>query len=251
MGKHSFLLYYLVARDFKVKYRRSFLGVLWSILNPLLMMLVMSSVFSYVFRFDIDNFPVYLILGQVSYGFLSESTTMAMSSILGSASLIKKVYIPKHFFAFEKVIFSFINFTISFVAVAVVLIVYKIQFTFSILFLPLFLLYLFVFCLGIGFFLSSAAVFFRDILHLYNVLLTAWAYLTPIFYPIEALSAEMQAIMQLNPMYHYITYLRDIVLYGVAPSFQANLICAAFSLGAFVIGISFFSKNKDKFILHI
>ena len=251
ISRYNFLLRYLIVRDFKVKYRRSVLGVLWSVLNPLLMMFVVSSVFSYVFRFNIENFPAYLILGQVFFNVLSESTNVSMTAIIGSASLIKKVYIPKYIFPLEKVLFSFINFLISFIAVAVVLSVYKIPIHLSILYLPLILIYLLAFCLGISFLLSTVAVFFRDTLHLYSVVLTAWSYLTPIFYPAEALSPQIMTFMRLNPMYHFIRYFRNIVLYGEIPSLYNNFVCMGFAAISLTIGLSVFYKNQDKFILHI
>lgn len=252
LKRRSFLLYYLTARDFKVKYRRSVLGILWSVLNPLLMMFVVSAVFSYVFRQDIKSFPVYLILGQVVFNFLSESTNLAMNSVLGAAPLIKKVYIPKYIFPFEKVLFSFVNFLISFIAVAIVLIIYQVPLSFTAFLLPLLMLYLFLFCLGIGLLLSSVAVLFRDIVHLYGVIITAWTYLTPIFYPVTALEGTfMRQVMEFNPMFHYVDYMRQIILYHSVPSLTENLICIGFAVLFLAIGVFAFKKNQDKFILYI
>jgi ABC-2 type transport system permease protein len=249
--KYRFLLIQLVSRDFKTKYRRSFLGILWSVLNPLLMMIVVSSVFSYVFRFNVDNFPVYLILGQTLFNFLSESTSIAMSSILGSASLIKKVYMPKYIFAVGKVVFSLINFLISFVAIGIVLLSNKIPLHSSIIYLPLIVFYMFIFCLGLGLILSTVSVFFRDTLHLYSVLLTAWSYLTPIFYPVDSLSSGMRIFMNFNPMYYYIEYFRNIILYGRMPTIQENLICFFISVACLLLGGLVYKKHQDRFILYI
>ncbi|MDD3242504.1 MAG: ABC transporter permease [Eubacteriales bacterium] len=251
LRKYKFLLSQLVGRDFKTKYRRSYLGVLWSILNPLLMMLVVSAVFSYVFRFNIEKFPVYLILGQTFFNVLSESTTIAMGSIIGSGQLIKKVYVPKYIFPAEKVMFSFVNFAISFVAIAIVMIYFKVPLSASMICLPLVLIYLFLFCMGVGLFLSALAVFFRDTLHLYNVLLTAWSYLTPIFYPVDSLNSTMLKLMNLNPMYHYIQYFRNIMMYGTFPTIQENWICLGFSIAALALGMWFFRRRQDRFILYI
>lgn len=249
--KYRFLLFQLVSRDFKTKYRRSFLGILWSVLNPLLMMIVVSSVFSYVFRFNVDNFPVYLILGQTLFNFLSESTSIAMSSILGSASLIKKVYMPKYIFAVGKVVFSLINFLVSFIAIGIVLLANKVPIHSSIIYLPLIVFYMFIFCLGLGLILSTVSVFFRDTLHLYSVLLTAWSYLTPIFYPVDSLSNEMRTFMNFNPMYYYIDYFRNIILYGKMPTIQDNLICLLISIAFLIIGGLVYKKHQDRFILYI
>lgn len=248
---HRFLLSQLVGRDFKIKYRRSYLGILWSVLNPLLMMIVISAVFSYIFRFNIENFPVYLILGQTLFGVMSDATNSSMSSVIGSGQLIKKVYIPKFIFPLEKVAFAFVNFGVSFIAVLAVILVYRVPITWSVICLPLVLLYLFMFSLGIGLFLSALAVFFRDTLHLYGVLLTAWTYVTPLFYPIDALPEQMIAVIRFNPMYHFITYFRDIMMNGTFPTLTDNWLCFGMGIITLLLGGWFFTRRQDKFILHI
>ena len=195
------------------------LGVLWSVLNPLLMMIVLTAVFSVVFRFDIPNFPVYLILGQTLFTFMSDATSGAMSSIIDSAPLIKKIRINKMLFPLEKVVFSLLNFAISLVAVAAVIAFFQIPLTWNILLLPLLLFYIFLFCLGLGLLLSSLAVFFRDVMHL--------------------------------PMYYYVTYFRDIALNGVTPSLGANVICLGCGVATLVIGFAVFRKQQKKFILYV
>jgi len=250
-ARYSFLLKQLVSRDFKLKYRRSILGGLWSILNPLLMMLVISSVFSYMFRFEIKNFPVYLILGQTLFNFFSEATNTSMTAILSSAGLIKKVYIPKYIFPVEKVLFAFVNFFISLTAVVIVMIVFRIQPQVTLFFLPLLLVYVLLFTMGIAILLSSICVFFRDTIHLYGVLLIAWMYLTPIFYPVDQLNPWMRNILMINPMTHFVQYFRNIAMYGVVPSVETNLICLAVGIGSLLIGLAVFKKQQDRFILHI
>lgn len=249
--RYRFLLSQLIGRDFKTKYRRSYLGILWSLLNPILMMIIVSAVFSFVFRFDIENFPVYLILGQITFSFFSEATQIATTTITGSGQLIKKVYLPKYIFPLSKVMFSFINFLITFIAVALVLCFYKIDLTINVLFLPLWLFEYFLFTLGISFFLAATMVFMRDTQYLYSIVILAWGYVTPIFYPVESLSPWMQEIMNLNPLYHYIRYLRDILLNGICPSLAQNIICCVLAIGSFLIGIHYFYKRQNKFILHI
>lgn len=249
--RNWFILSSLVGRDFKLKYRRSVLGVLWSVLNPLLMMIVLAAVFSYMFRFSIENFPLYLILGQTLFDFMAHSTSGAMSSIIDNASLIKKIRIEKILFPLEKVLFEFVNFAISLIAVVIVMIYFHIAPTLNVLFLPLLLIYMFLFCSGIGMLLSSLSVFFRDIMHLWGVVLTAWTYATPLFYPVEMLAPWMIQIMQFNPMYHYVKYFRNITLYGITPSLAANLLCFGVAIFFFVIGLLVFRKVEHKFILHV
>lgn len=251
LKKDLFIIEMLVSKDFKLKYRRSVLGVLWSVLNPLLMMIVLTAVFSFVFRFEIENFPVYLILGNTLFALMADSTTSAMHSIIDSAPLIKKIRIHKILFPLEKVLFQLVNFLFSLIAIAAVLIFFRIAPTTNLLFLPLLLIYVITFSFGIGLLLAALAVFFRDILHLWSVVITAWTYATPLFYPVSILEGWMMTIMQFNPMYYYVTYFREIVLWGQTPTLNENLICAAFAAGALIVGLLVFRKSQKKFILYV
>lgn len=246
-----FILTSLVSKDFKLKYRRSLLGVLWSVLNPLLMMIVLTAVFSTFFKFQIENFPLYLILGQTLFTFMSDATSGAMASIIDSAPLIKKIRINKILFPLEKVLFSMLNFAISLIAVAAVIAFFRIAPTASILLLPLLLVYVLMFSLGIGLILSALAVFFRDVVHLWGVVLTAWTYATPLFYPVDILPDWMMTIMSFNPMYHYVTYFREIALWGMTPGMAENLTCFAFGAVALMAGIVVFKCCQKKFILYV
>ncbi|MFI3206119.1 MAG: ABC transporter permease [Clostridia bacterium] len=245
------LLKELTSRDIKLKYRRSVLGIVWSVLNPLLMMLVITAVFSTIFRFDIPNFPIYYLTGSTVFGFFSEATTGAMSSVIYSASLIKKVYMPKYLFPLEKIIFAFVNMLFSLIAVFFVMVLTNTELYATIFISPLGLIYTFVFSIGVGLILASMAVFFRDIVHLYSVLITALTYFTPIIYPIEALPENIAVFMKLNPLYHYVNFFRDCVLYGEVPSLEENLICIVLAIVSLLIGLLVFKKNQDKFILYI
>lgn len=246
-----FILRSLVSKDFKLKYRRSILGVLWSMLNPLLMMIVISTVFSYFFRFQIEHFPVYLILGQTLFSFMSDATSTAMSSIIDSAPLIKKIRINKLLFPLEKATFALVNFSISLIAVALVMLFFQIRLTPSILLLPLLIIFVYIFSLGLGLILSALAVFFRDIVHLWGVIIAAWTYFTPLFYPVEILPDWAMSAMAFNPMYYYVNYFRDIALYGTVPGIRENLICIGFALFALVIGIGVFKRMQKRFILYV
>ncbi len=249
--KDWFILRSLVLKDFKLKYRRSALGVLWSVLNPLLMMIVLTAVFSTVFRFQIENFALYLILGQTLFGLMSDATSGAMSSIIDSSSLIKKIRINKILFPLEKVAFALVNFVISLIAVVAVMIFFQVVPTLNLLFLPLLLLYVFAFSLGLGLLIAALSVFFRDVMHLWSVVLTAWTYATPLFYPIEILPDFLAPLMQFNPMYHYVTYFREIALWGTTPSLEQNLICIGFAAAALILGYVVFRAKEKKFILYV
>ena len=246
-----FILRSLVLKDFKLKYRRSALGVLWSVLNPLLMMVVLTAVFSTVFRFNIENFPLYLILGQTLFTFMSDATSSAMGSIIDSAPLIKKIRINKVLFPLEKVCFALVNFVVSLIAVAAVMLFFRVVPTVNILLLPFLLAMLFMFSLGIGLLLSALSVFFRDVMHLWSVLLTAWTYATPLFYPVDILPDWAVPIMNMNPMYYYVSYFREIALYGNTPSLEQTLVCLLCGVGALIVGLLVFKKQEKKFILYV
>lgn len=251
--RNWFTISSLVSRDFKLKYRRSILGVLWSVLNPLLMMCVLAVVFSNVLKFGggIENFPMYLILGNVLFALMSDSTSTAMWSILDSAPLIKKIKISKLIFPLEKVLFQLVNFAISLIAVVIVMLVFRIMPTPALLMLPVLLVFMVLFSAGLGMLLSSLAVFFRDVCHLWGVVLTAWTYATPLFYPIEILPQWMQAAEAFNPMFHYVTYFRDIAMYGTVPGLSEHLICFAMATITFLVGLFVFKKTEKKFILYV
>ena len=246
-----FVLTSLVTRDFKLKYRRSVLGVAWSVLNPLLMMVVLSAVFSYMFRFQIENFPLYLILGTILFSMMQNSSTDAMRSIIEASSLIKKIHIEKIVFPLEKVLFELLNFTISLVAAALGMAYFQVIPGRQILLLPVLLLYMVIFCTGLGMMLSALAVFFRDVMHLWSVVCTAWTYCTPLFYPVDMLPIEMQQFMQYNPMYHYVTYFRDIAMWHITPDLHMNLLCLGMAVAQFVVGLVIFRATERKFILYV
>ena len=250
--RNWFTLTSLISRDFKLKYRRSVLGVVWSVLNPLLMMCVLAAVFSFFLRFaEIEHYPLYLILGNTLFGVMSDSTSTAMTSIIESSSLIKKIRIEKMIFPLEKVLFALVNFCLALIAVAAVMIFVQVVPTLNILFLPLLLVYVLLFSAGLSLLLSALAVFFRDVCHLWSVVITAWTYATPLFYPVSILPEWMVAIEQFNPMYHYVTYFRDIVLWGQNPGIQENLLCLLFAVVTFAVGLLVFKKLQKRFILYV
>lgn len=241
----------LVVRDLKLKYRRSFLGYVWSLLNPLLMMTVMSVVFSYMFRFDIPNYPLYLICGQTLWTFFNESTNMAMHSVLQNGSLIRKVYIPKYIFPISRVLSSFVTMGFSLVAILIVMLVTRVPLSVQLLLVPVPLIFLLIFSTGMGMILSALSVYFRDIVHLYGVLTMAWMYVTPIFYPASALPENVAVLLNLNPMHHFISFFRELVLYASIPGVNVWLSCVVSSLLVFAIGVWVFHKLQRNFILHV
>ena len=245
------LMQELVKRDLKVKYRRSILGYLWSLLNPLLMMCVMSYVFSTIFQSTIPNFPVYLICGQTLWAFFNESTTMAMHSVVQNSALIKKVYIPKFIFPLSRITSSFVTMSFSLIAILIVMLFTRATIHWTILLFWVPLLFLFVFCCGIGLILSALSTYFRDITHLYGVLTIAWMYATPIFYDPEILPDHVRNTLEWNPIYHFITFFRSLILNGQVPGAEMWLQCALDCIVTFAIGLLIFKKLQRNFILYI
>lgn len=251
--RYSPLLWNLAVKDIKIKYRRSVLGIAWSILNPLFTMVVLTSVFNLILRATVDNFPTFYIIGASIWTFFAESTTLAMTSIISSAALIKKVYVPKYMFPVEKCIFALINYLFSLLAVFLVMLIQGVYPTWTTLLAVLPIIYCFVFCCGFSLILSALTVFFRDISHLYSVLLTLWMYLTPILYSVEFLEGHklLYNIVKFNPMMYYVSYLRDVMMYNTIPGLRMNLICIGFAVLFLAIGSFVFKKCEGKFILHI
>ena len=245
------LLYNLVSRDIKVRYRKSFLGMLWTVLNPLLMMIVMTIVFSTLFKSTIDNFPVYFLAGNLIFTLNSEITNNCTYAIIGNASLLKKVYIPKYLFPLSKAGSALVNLMFSLIAMFLVMIILRVPFLPTLLLLPIPIAYAFIFSLGLGLLLSAVTVYFRDIAYFYSVLLLAWNYFTPVFYPIEILPDFARKLMQLNPLYHYIDYMRNLILHGVVPGITENFVCLLMSVMMLVIGVCVFYRKQDNFILYL
>ncbi len=250
--KYKDLILELVRRDLKLKYRRSFLGYLWSVLNPLLIMIILTLVFSNLFKKQISNFPVYLFTGRMLYDFLKQSTNNAMKSVTGNAALLKKVYMPKYIFTLAKVTSCMVDMVLSMGALIIVMIATRAPFYWTFLLCPIVILQIYIFCCGLGFFLAQMNVFFRDIQYIYSAVLTGWLYLTPIMYPIESLPNYLQFVIKaFNPLYYYVAQFRDLIYSGRLPGpriFFGGWLIAFLML---VIGVWSFQKTKDKFILYI
>lgn len=259
--KYSFLLKQLVSRDFKVKYKRSVLGMLWSLLYPVMMMVVMSVVFSNVFKFSTPgvSYLVYLMSGLVMFNYFSEASNLSMSSVVGNFSLINKVYIPKYIFPLSKCLVVGINFLLTLIPLYAVIIFEMLRhpefgmvLSFKHLLLPYSYLCLFLFTLGMGLLLATVSVFLRDMFYIYGIIITIWTYLTPIMYNLSVIENEvLRSLMKLNPLYHYVNFSRQIILYDQIPSGMSFLACAASALVVLLIGIIVFKKNQDKFIYYV
>lgn len=253
LKKYSFLLGQLVSRDFKVKYKRSVLGIVWSLLYPLLNMAVMALVFSKMFKFSTPgvNYLVYVLSGLVMFNYFSEASNLAMSSVVANFSLINKIYLPKYIFPLSKCLFVGINFLLTLIPLYLVIFLTGTGINIYHLILPFAFICLFIFTFGFGLILSTISVFLRDMFYIYGILITLWTYLTPIMYDISMISEKLQAFFKLNPLYHYISFIRQIILYNQMPSVLSFAICGLSSLIVLFIGLVVFKKNQDKFIYYV
>ncbi len=252
--KYNFLLRQLVSRDFKVKYKRSVLGVLWSLLYPLLTMAVMAIVFTNVFKFTTPgvNYLSYLMSGLVIFNYFSEASNLAMSSVVANFSLINKVYMPKYIFPLSKCVFVGINFLLSQIPLYVILIATGTGINWYHIFLPYAYLCLFLFTLGFGLILSTVSVFLRDMFYIYGVVISLWTYMTPIMYDIAIIDKPaLLLVFKCNPLYWIIYFARRIMLYNTIPEINSWIYCMIFGLGTLLIGIFIFKKNQDKFIYYV
>lgn len=250
-ARYRFLMKQLVSRDFKIKYKRSVLGALWSFVNPLLMMCVQYFVFSTIFKADIENYPVYLLAGIVLFNFFSESTNISLYAVTGNAGLITKVYVPKYIYPLSKVSSTGINLLISLLPLFLMSFATGVKVTKAWLLIPFDLAFLLIFCIGIGFILSAVMVFFRDMQFIWNVLCMVFTYATPIFYPESILPDEFKCMLDINPMYHFIQFFRKIILEGISPQPREYLVCAMISAAFFITGLLIFRRSQDKFIFYI
>lgn len=249
--KYKYLLSLFVRRDIKRKYKGSYLGILWSLLQPLFHMLVLTLVFSTLFNRDIENFPVYLLCGLLLFQFFSKCTNQSMRSVISAASLIKKIYLPKYITTLSSIISNFIFFLISLIVLVLIMIATQASVTWSILFAPVYLLIFFFFCCGVSLILATINVFFRDLEHIYGVFIIALHFSSAIFYPPEIIPEKYQFILILNPLYYFIDGFRDIVYFGTIPSLMNIFVCISLAFVSMIIGIVTFERCQDKFILHL
>lgn len=246
------LLRNLVARDIKVRYKRSFLGFVWVMLNPLLMMLVMNIIFSELFKVSTKNYTAYLLSGIILWNFFSQSTSTAVISMVQNSNLIKKIYMPKAIFPLAIVLSATINFAFSLVPLSIIFFITGTEVSSHIIYLlPLIFILVGLFSYGIALVLSTLTVFFHDTIYIYDVLLLAWMYATPIFYPDHIIPRNFAVILQLNPLYHFVTIFRG-ALYMDVPSIAGSVFYGfLFSIASLVAGWLLYNRFKDRIVYYL
>ncbi|MHC5036755.1 MAG: ABC transporter permease [Planctomycetota bacterium] len=254
--KYKFLVINLVLKDLKIRYKRSVLGFLWTMLNPLLMMIVLSVVFTLILRFQIENFPIFLISVLLPWNFFAQTLVQSTQSVVQSGGLIRKIYLPKSIFPLTAVTSGLVNFLFALVPLAVLMAVFRAPFTPALLILPVSIVVLYIFTLGGALFLSGLAVFFRDIDHITGVVIQMLFYLTPIIYPLTIngkhfIPEEYQIYFKFNPMVYMVHAFREPVYSGTLPSAKHFLIYVGCALASLLIGWIVFRALERRMIHHL
>jgi ABC-2 type transport system permease protein len=249
--QHQFLFEELVKRDFKKKYKRTVLGVGWSMLMPLLMLLVMKIVFGQFFGRSIEHFTTYLFCGNLLFCWFSEATNHGMTSLYSNASIFTKVNVPKYLFLFSGTVQTLINFALTLLIFFFFCFIDGIAFTWKFVFLVYPITTLLLFNIGIGLILSALFIFFRDIDYLWRVFLQLLMYGSAIFYTVDTFTGKMQYIFQCNPIYRHIAYFREVVLAGAVPSLETHLVLAVFAFAALAVGMFMYKRYNTKFLYYV
>ena len=251
LKRHQFLFEELVKRDFAKKYKRTVLGMAWSILSPLMNLLIMWLVFNNFFGNNMDHYVVYLFAGQLVFSYFSDATNLGMNSLVNNAGIFTKVNVPKYLFLFSQNVSSLINFGLTLLVFFTFVAIDGVPFTWKFIWLLYPIACLIVFNLGIGLILSALFVFFRDMQYLWGILTQLIMWMSAIFYTIDSYSYTVQCLFLLNPLYLYIRYFRKIVLEGEIPTLQFHLLAAAFSILSFVVGAYMYKKYNHEFLYYV
>lgn len=251
LKKRQFLFEELVKRDFKQKYKRTVLGMGWSILSPLLSLAVMSLVFGQIFGREMEHFTIYLFCGNLVYSYFKESTKSGMNALMANAKIFTKINVPKYLFLLSKNVSSLINFALTLCVFFAFALADGIKFGVHFLALLYPIICLVFFNIGMGLVLSALFVFFRDISYLYDIFTLLLMYMSAIFYDVEMLSVSLQKLLMCNPVYCYIKYFRIVVLSGSLPSVQFHLLCAFYAVVVMAVGIYVYKKYNHRFLYYV
>jgi len=248
--KYRYLLFQLVRRDLLTRYKRSFLGVAWTMLNPLGTMIILSVVFSRIFG-QTATYPAFVLTGLMAWNFFFQATNQAMSSLVWGGGLLQRIYIPRSSFGLSAIGSGLVNLALSFVPLVLVMLVVGAPMRTTILFLPVSTFFLACFALGVGLGLSTLAVYFPDVAEMYAVLLTAWMYLTPIIYPENIIPANYQWLIHINPMYYLVKLWRLPLYDGKWPAWGDIWPAAAIGIVTLLVGWFIFTSKSDEFAYRV
>jgi ABC-type polysaccharide/polyol phosphate export permease len=244
------LLYQLVRRDLLTRYKRSFLGVAWTMLSPLGMMLILSIVFSQLLG-QPKTYPAFILSGLMAWTFFSQSTTYAMSSLVWGGGLLQRIYVPRASFGISAVGSGIVNLVLSFIPLTIVMLAVGVPIRITAIFLPVPLLLLACFSLGLGLAISTLAVYFPDVTEMYQIFLTAWMYLTPIIVPETIIPAKYQLLVHLNPMYYLVKLWRLPLYDGKWPTWGETWPAVIIAVGMLLVGWFVFTAKSDEFAYRV
>ena len=245
------LLGKMVSRNIKTRYKRSVLGIAWTMLNPLMMMLILTMVFSSIFRVNLEHYPIYVLSGLVCWNFFAQTTASAMNELVWGGSLLTRIYVPRSIFAFTALGTGLVNVVLSMVPLLVIMLVTGAPLGLSLLFVPVSILIVAMFALGVGLFLSALAVYFVDVVEMYQVFLMAWFYFTPLVYPVQIIPAHYTWAFLLNPLYYMVEVFRQPIFLGRLPDLQTLTVACLLSLFTVLFGWWFFTRKADEFAYRV
>jgi lipopolysaccharide transport system permease protein len=245
------LLAQLIERNIKVRYKRSALGVAWTLLNPLLMMCILTLVFSNVFRISLEHYPVYVLSALLLWNFFAQTTTIAMNELVWGGSLFHRIYVPRTVFTLSAVGTGIVNLLFGLVSLALIMLVTGMSLHLALVVLPIAILLTTMFTLGVSLFLSMLAVYFTDVLDIHQIVLAAWMYLTPIIYPKEIIPTQYQWLFNLNPMYHLLELFRTPIYTGALPSLEMFAAASVSAVSVLLISWWLFARKADEFAYRV
>jgi len=245
------LIWALALKELRVRYKRSVLGFLWALLNPLLMMIILTLVFGSLMRFSIDHYAIFLLSMLLPWTFFSQALSYSVESVVGNAQLLKKVRVPKLVFPMAAVVANIINFFLSLLPLALLIVVLRFPLHWTWIYLPIPMLGLFLFTLGTSFFFAAINVFFRDISHILQIVLSAWFYASPIIYSLDFIPKKYHPFFRLNPMLYVLNGFRLSIYYGLFPSPESIAMSLACGVAAVAIGFGLFRRYQDIFVYYV
>jgi ABC-2 type transport system permease protein len=245
------LIWALAMKELRVRYKRSVLGFVWALLNPLLMMIVLTLVFGTIMRFSIDHYAIFLLSMLLPWTFFTQALTYSVESVVGNADLLKKVHIAKVVFPVAAVVSNIVNFLLSLIPLALLVLVLRFPLHWTWIYLPVPMLGLFLFTLGTSLFLAAINVFFRDISHIIQIILSAWFYFSPIIYSLDFIPAKHRWLFKLNPMLYVLNGFRLSIYYGLLPQLTSVAMSLGCGVAAVLIGYGVFRRYQESFVFYV
>jgi ABC-type polysaccharide/polyol phosphate export permease len=249
--KYRELVWALARKELLVRYKRSALGFLWALLNPLLTMIILTIVFSTLMRVPVSQYAIFVFSALLPWTFFSQSLAYSADSLVGNADLLKKVYVPHIVFPVAALLSNLVNFFLSFIPLILLLLVVGFPFHATWLYLPVPLIALLFFSMGCSFFCAAANVFFRDVAHIIQIVLSAWFYMTPIIYALDQMPPQYQFLFRINPVLYILNGFRLAIYYGQLPSYKSIAMSIAVGLVALVVGYVFFRRYQNSFVYYL